>query len=127
MEFKKFDTINVIPFIDIMLVLLAIVLTTTSFIATGELDITLPEANTQTATQDPDIVEISINRDAELFFKREKIDLVGLKEQMRDVPKTAPITLSVDESVQFRHFVSVVDILRELSLDKLSIITRKPE
>jgi len=31
----KFDTINVVPFIDIMLVLLVIVLTTASFIQTG--------------------------------------------------------------------------------------------
>ena len=39
---KKFDQINVIPFIDIMLVLLAIVLMTATFIAQGKIDVNLP-------------------------------------------------------------------------------------
>jgi len=42
---KKFDSINVIPFIDIMLVLLAIVLTTATFVANGQLDIALPSSS----------------------------------------------------------------------------------
>ncbi len=41
---KRFDQINVIPFIDIMLVLLAIVLTTATFISQGRLDINVPTA-----------------------------------------------------------------------------------
>ena len=40
---KRIDGINVIPFIDIMLVLLAIVLTTATFIVEGRLEIRLPE------------------------------------------------------------------------------------
>ena len=39
---KKFDQINVIPFIDIMLVLLAIVLMTATFIAQGKIDAKTP-------------------------------------------------------------------------------------
>lgn len=39
---SKFDTINVVPFIDIMLVLLVIVLTTASFIQTGLIKLDLP-------------------------------------------------------------------------------------
>ena len=39
---KKFDQINVIPFIDIMLVLLAIVLTSASFISQGKIPVTPP-------------------------------------------------------------------------------------
>ena len=44
---KRMDQINVIPFIDIMLVLLAIVLTTATFIVEGRLEIRLPEAASQ--------------------------------------------------------------------------------
>lgn len=44
MDEKPFDTINVIPFVDIMLVLLTIVLTTSSFIASGRVPIHLPRA-----------------------------------------------------------------------------------
>ena len=44
---KKFDEINVIPFIDIMLVLLVMVLTTATFIKQGVIPVNLPEAKQQ--------------------------------------------------------------------------------
>jgi Biopolymer transport protein len=42
MEEKEFDYINMIPFIDVMLVLLTIVLTTSTFVATGVIPVELP-------------------------------------------------------------------------------------
>ncbi len=45
MEEKEFDYINVIPLVDVMLVLLTIVLTTSSFIATGRIPVELPRAS----------------------------------------------------------------------------------
>lgn len=41
---KRFDQINMIPFIDIMLVLLAIVLTTATFVSQGLIEVNLPNA-----------------------------------------------------------------------------------
>jgi len=41
---KRFDQINVIPFIDIMLVLLVMVLTTATFIKQGVIPVELPHA-----------------------------------------------------------------------------------
>lgn len=41
---KRFDSINVIPFIDIMLVLLVMVLTTATFIKQGIIPVDLPQA-----------------------------------------------------------------------------------
>ena len=46
---KKFDQINVIPFIDIMLVLLAILLMTATFIAQGKIDVNLPTSKSPAA------------------------------------------------------------------------------
>ena len=45
MEEKEFDYINVIPLVDVMLVLLTIVLTTSSFIASGMIPLDLPKAH----------------------------------------------------------------------------------
>jgi biopolymer transport protein ExbD len=45
MENKEFDYINVIPLVDVMLVLLTIVLTTSTFIAAGQIPISLPKAS----------------------------------------------------------------------------------
>ena len=45
---KRFDSINVIPFIDIMLVLLVMVLTTATFIKQGVIPVALPTAKAST-------------------------------------------------------------------------------
>lgn len=44
MDDKPFESLNVIPFVDIMLVLLTMVLTTASFIAVGRIPLSLPHA-----------------------------------------------------------------------------------
>ena len=44
MDEKEFDYMNVIPLVDVMLVLLTIVLTTSTFIATGAIPVELPKA-----------------------------------------------------------------------------------
>ena len=44
MDEKEFDYMNVIPLVDIMLVLLTIVLTTSTFIASGVIPVNLPKA-----------------------------------------------------------------------------------
>lgn len=45
MEEKEFDAINVVPLVDVMLVVLTIVLMTSTFIASGSLSVELPRAS----------------------------------------------------------------------------------
>ncbi len=51
MRMKRIDTINVIPFIDIMLVLLVMVLTTATFIRTGLIPVDLPDDSPSKKTE----------------------------------------------------------------------------
>ena len=44
MKLQKYDSINVIPFIDVLLVLLAIVLLTSTFITKGIIPVNLPDS-----------------------------------------------------------------------------------
>ena len=45
-EIPKKEPLNIVPFIDIMLVLLAMVLSISTFIAKGEIQINLPKSKT---------------------------------------------------------------------------------
>ena len=58
---KRFDQINVIPFIDVMLVLLAIVLTTATFVAQGTIPVNLPVSQSASKFRDQKPVEITID------------------------------------------------------------------
>lgn len=121
---KRFDSINVIPFIDIMLVLLAIVLTTATFIGQGRLDIELPEAQSQDAATALPGAEIAIDADAALFYNREPVTLEQLRERLADLRSATPVTFRVDRSVAFDRFVAVIDLLKARDLQSLSIVTR---
>ncbi len=122
---KRFDQINVIPFIDIMLVLLAIVLTTATFISQGMIEINLPEAENADAIQQPNekIIEITINAKHEVFFEGKIVSLQALATKLETVNKETPIQLRVDEAVAFKNFVGVIDLFKKNKLEKLTIIT----
>ena len=122
---KRFDQINVIPFIDIMLVLLAIVLTTASFIATGMLKIDLPSSQTSTTLQqNVKKLEISINHNHQYLLdgKIEAID--SIQQNLSSLDKKTRIVLRVDKRVNFEHFVTIIDLLKQHKLNHLSIITK---
>ena len=63
MRMKRVDSINVIPFIDIMLVLLVMVLTTATFIRTGLIPVDLPEAKGTAAEHKPSEFKLTIQKD----------------------------------------------------------------
>ena len=122
---KKFDSINVIPFIDIMLVLLAIVLTTASFVAQGKIAIELPVASTSTSESDLNAIEISIDQQKNIYVNDNAIQLAELREQLANKDKLTPIILRVDASVPFESFVSIVDTLKAEDFQHLAIKTRR--
>ncbi|MCG6860225.1 MAG: biopolymer transporter ExbD [Chromatiaceae bacterium] len=123
---KRIDSINVIPFIDIMLVLLAIVLTTATFIVEGRLDIRLPESESQNPSTPEDRVELAVDKDGKIFLDAAPISLPELQNHLARLATETPILLRVDADARFAGFVSVVDLLKAQGLDKLTILTRKP-
>jgi biopolymer transport protein ExbD len=128
---KRFDQINMIPFIDIMLVLLAIVLTTASFISQGLIPVDLPKAEqSEQASPDEHSIEIAINAQNQIFFEGAPITADTLAEKL--VPHAAhaavmPVILRVDKAAAFEHFISVIDVLKAGHFDKLSIQTEQAQ
>lgn len=122
---KRFDTINVIPFIDIILVLLAIVLTTASFIAKGQISIELPASNAAESKPDAKAVEITIDHKQQIFFNAAVVGIDELSLQLSELKKDNPVILRVDAGVPFNAFVSVVDILKAENMNRLTIQTRR--
>ncbi|WP_407275969.1 ExbD/TolR family protein [Halothiobacillus sp. DCM-1] len=120
---KRFDTINVLPFIDIMLVLLAIVLTTATFIAQGDLPIQLPTANHATPANDQPALRLTITASGALLLNDETIPLPALAQKITTLPPSTRIVLQVDKATPFGDFVAVIDLLKAQSLDQLSIRT----
>lgn len=128
---RRMDQINVIPFIDIMLVLLAIVLTTATFIVEGRLQIRLPQASTQSPPPRLERVELAIDADGGLYVADEALGagplgLQALESRLDALAPDTPIVLRVDAATRFERFVAVVERLKGRGLERLTILTRQP-
>ena len=120
---KRFDSINMIPFIDIMLVLLAIVLTTASFVSSRQIEIDLPVAESAVAASNQQAVELSLTHPSGLYFNHDSINTQELESRLSELDKTTPIVFRVDREASFDRFVAVVDQLKQQQLASLSILT----
>lgn len=121
---KRIDQINVIPFIDIMLVLLAIVLTTATFINEERLEIRLPEATVDMTPDATPSIEIAIDAKNALFYNAEPLSLEALEARLDALAPSMPVVLRVDAAACFEHFVAVVDRHMLRHLDRLTTLTR---
>ncbi|QFR48769.1 TonB system transport protein ExbD [Sulfurimonas lithotrophica] len=122
---KRFDEINVIPFIDIMLVLLVMVLTTATFIKQGVIPVDLPKAKKADKQDVKKELNIYVNAKGELFFEKEKVDLKELRTKLETISKEQTVVLRSDKESRFQDFVSVMDILKELKHEQLYIVTKE--
>jgi|SRR5574344_2104046 biopolymer transport protein ExbD len=125
MKLQKFDSINVIPFIDVLLVLLAIVLLTSTFITKGIIPVALPNAsNADQLKPDKEIV-IVINEKGELFLEDRPIVLENIELEILEKSKDTPVHLNTDKETRFESFVNVLDMLKKNGFSNVSIVTKK--
>lgn len=122
---KRFDSINVIPFIDIMLVLLVMVLTTATFIKQGVIPVALPEAKATQKEDKQKEVTIYVNSKGETFFEKERVDVATLEAKLKSVSKEQTVVLRSDKESRFQDFVTVMDILKKLGHEQLYIVTKE--
>lgn len=118
---KRFDQINMIPFIDIMLVLLAIVLTTASFVSQGLIDVKLPKAEQVNAIGDIVPLEISIDASNQLYVGDSTTNIDQLNSALDNTPKDTLILLRIDKTAQFEYFISLIDKLKVLGFNNVSV------
>lgn len=122
---KKFNQINVIPFIDIMLVLLVMVLTTATFIKQGVIPVTLPTAKKADKAEDKKELTIYVTKDGKIYLEKKELDITHLEIELQKVNKEQNIVLRSDKESRFQDFVSVMDTLKKLELKQLYIVTKE--
>jgi biopolymer transport protein ExbD/biopolymer transport protein TolR len=116
--------INIVPFVDVMLVLLVIFMITAPILQSG-IEVDVPKTKTvQEITQDRLVV--SIDRAQTVYLGNEPVNIhelgAKLKAQMGAQPNGA-VFLRCDESVPFGSFATVMDALRQAGITNISIVT----
>ena len=121
-EEQEFNYINVIPFVDIMLVLLTIILTTSTFVTTGILPISLPTVS-RAETKSLESISIDIADDGSIGFNSKPINLDNLAESIKEFDTTASVLIRADKKIALQLFVDVLDLVKRSGFQKINLQT----
>ncbi|MCC7516072.1 MAG: biopolymer transporter ExbD [Pseudomonadales bacterium] len=131
---RQDDYINVVPFIDILLVLLIFFMVSSRFTHNAELKLDLPTAEDPSGQQrQPDTVELAVHENGGFSVNgRPLVDnkpdtlRKGLSEAVGD-RTDIPMILSADAKATHQSVVTAMDVAGQLGFSRLSITTRRDE
>ena len=119
---EEIDSINVIPLVDIMLVLLTIVLTTATFIVTGHIPVDLAQAtHAEPSRHSPVVLTLTLQR--EVYLNDRPVD--DLVAAMTALPRDTSIVVRADGGLALRDFIDLVDRVKALGFSQVSLEVRR--
>jgi len=132
---KQMAEINVVPLIDVMLVLLIVFMITAPLITQG-VKVDLPQADAEPVEDNDQLtLVVSINADAEYFIslgEEEDPQPVSLESIADDVGKilnqnpAVPVFLEADAAINYGHVMSLMSTLASAGAENVRLITQPP-
>ena len=122
MDEKEFDYMNVIPLVDIMLVLLTIVLMTSTFVASGVIPLELPRSS-QNESGEVRSQIIEIDRQGKIFLNSNPVTILMLKESINRIDRKTSILIRADKNIALEVFVEVLDLVKSKGFEKIQLQT----
>ena len=126
-EDEPIAEINIIPFVDIILVILIIFMVTAPFIIKTGFSLNLPKASSS-ETVDLSKINITISVDGKVFLNGEAFDLEQIKEHLKTqnikVENTHAI-ISADKNVLHGKVIAVINAIKSVGLSKIAITTKR--
>ncbi|HXU19149.1 MAG TPA: biopolymer transporter ExbD [Verrucomicrobiae bacterium] len=117
--------INMVPFIDVVLVLLIIFMITAPILQSG-IDVDVPKTKTVKELTEVRMV-VTIDRGQRVYLNDKPVNIheIGQKvvSQSRD-PKSQSVYVRCDETVPFGSWATVVDALRQSGITNISVVTQ---
>ena len=118
--------INMVPLIDVMLVLLVIFIVTAPML-THAVKLDLARASSAPSITPPDAISIAIHADGEATWNGERIDRDALAQRMATAAKGEPqpeIHLSAERKTEYQHVAEVMSAAARAGLGRIAFVTR---
>lgn len=120
--------INVIPLVDIILVVLIIFMVAAPLVMQPKIDITLPRSKTAKEERDKVPMRVILGKKGELFLNNNAVTLEGLSEEARKLmahnPETAALLIA-DKDVTLELVTEVVDAIKIGGVTKVAFSIQK--
>ncbi len=125
MENDGFSGINIVPLVDIMLVLLTIVLITSNFMVRGILPVNLPKSESASADTVKEVILFEVTKEGDVFFKEQQIAIADIPMKLSGYDTELQVIVSADKDLTIQPFISVMDALKTTGFSKISIQTER--
>jgi biopolymer transport protein ExbD len=128
---SSLSEINVVPLVDVMLVLLIIFMVTAPMIQRG-IDVRLPTAQRANAVEGERVfitIPESFKTDGLLYLNSDKVRIEVMQERVRQRMEGATekqVYLRGDQSVQLQELMSIIDRLKDAGVVNIGILARAP-
>jgi biopolymer transport protein ExbD len=123
--------INLIPLIDVLLVIVIFLAVSTTYSKFAELKITLPRASADAVQQKPVELDIAVNERGEYFLNRRAIDVrdpAGLVAEMRaaaGAEKDPVIVIRADAKATHQSVIHVMEAARQAGYARITFATER--
>ena len=129
---KEDPEINLIPFIDVLLVILIFLMVTTTYSRFTELQITLPTADAEKAQEKPSQIEIGIDAQGRYKINSEAVSFLDTATLANDLRKAAEalsagkgqvdpvIIINADRAATHQSVIDVLEAARIAGLGKVT-------
>ena len=124
---RTINEINMVPFIDVMLVLLIIFMVTAPLITAGVVD--LPSVGKARQRSEPHVVELVVGADEALRLRVDgkesgTLAVGDVAARVRDAQRgveTTPVIISADRNVRYESVVKVMDALQRAGIQRVGL------
>jgi biopolymer transport protein TolR len=129
---KSINQINVVPYIDVMLVLLVIFMVTAPLISPGEIE--LPSVGSKLTTPVQPI-EVTLRSDTTIWLRDQATNAPAARvtrEQMlarilaKQGQREQPVVIAADKSARYEDVLAILDLLQRNGVKKVGLLARPP-
>jgi len=121
--------INVIPLVDVLLVLLIIFMVAAP-ISIGGINIDLPTSKARGTISDEDRIVLSINREGQFFIDKSEIPASALPVTLKakyEFKQKKEIFIRADKSTVYSHVIDAMSAARMAGVTRISMLTQPPK
>jgi biopolymer transport protein ExbD len=124
---RKRPELNLVPLIDVLVMLIFFAFVTMQFKSAATLNITLPKVETAGKNEFRGTVTIGIDNTGALSFNGKAVDepqLLALLREVKNVDRDIPVLIKADETTPLKKLAFVMDACRKTGLNKFSLQSR---
>ena len=124
---RRRPEMNLLPLIDVLVILVFFAFVTMQFSTPGTLNLTLPKIETAGKNEFRGSITIGIDASGVMRFEERVIEesqLEALLRQVRDINSETPVLIRADETTELRRVAFVMDTCRKVGLARFSLQSR---